>query len=468
MFLVKKNPNLFRYPAFYVFVLICAAYVGLSALLWKADVMNNPVYLQTVRILAGISGSLLFLITVIEFIAPLINPQASWRTAFIAIGVFFCLIFSEDGVLLFDLKASLPIGHWFYTLWRFMQVFSLIFASVGLFLFVTRVHHYPYDRRIAWVSFGIFVACLACFVPLDVLGMGSAVIVPWFLVVIVWFVAAWSYLRRKGTWDHSLFFAMFIVISAGMMVFLCALFHDLRGFFLSLGISSVISLAIAVMFLSIYLGFIVKTGKAVIEKQEFEKKATEMQSNILRNQISSHFLFNTLSVIKAYYRIDVGQGDRAVDLLSRFFRSYTEAGNTYLVPLKKELDLIQSYLELQNLKGGSPFTLLFNIDTYDFEVPYFSLQPLLENAIQHSGANEKANGYIEIDSYQEGESYIIVFKDNGRGFDTSAPRKEESVGLKNVADRFALWLHATMDVQSEVGKGTTITIRIPKNMGETK
>ena len=185
-----------------------------------------------------------------------------------------------------------------------------------------------------------------------------------------------------------------------------------------------------------------------------------MQSSVLRNQISSHFFFNTLNVIKASYHESTELGDRALDLLSQDYRSTTEAGDTYLVPLTKEIGLITSYLELYNLRAEKPFRILFNIEEYEYQVPYFSLQPLLENAIRYSGVNEMEEGYIQIDSTKEGDHYVLVFKDNGKGFNPSEI-KSRSVGLRNVESRLRLLLGASMKIDSKVGEGTKITLLIP-------
>ena len=104
-------------------------------------------------------------------------------------------------------------------------------------------------------------------------------------------------------------------------------------------------------------------------------------------------------------------------------------------------------------------------DTQDtaFSLPALTVQPLVENAIRH-GVRGLDNGLVSVSSRDRGAFHEIVVADNGKGFDASAISSMESahVGLRNVRDRIVSLCGGAMDVVSEAGKGTTITIRIPK------
>ena len=82
-------------------------------------------------------------------------------------------------------------------------------------------------------------------------------------------------------------------------------------------------------------------GKIWGTKNEInEKRIDELQNNVLKNQINPHFIFNTLAIIKSLYIEDPNKGSKAIDLFSQHLRAYVEAGESFLVPISKELDNI--------------------------------------------------------------------------------------------------------------------------------
>ena len=134
------------------------------------------------------------------------------------------------------------------------------------------------------------------------------------------------------------------------------------------------------------------------------------------------------------------------------------------LPLEKELQVVNSFIELENMKYKKPFKVVYDIDSSDFEVPYFSLQPLVENVVKYSKINEKEDGYLSIETYEDDKFYYINLSDNGCGFDVKNV-KTTSFGIANSRERFKLLSKAQFSITSKEGEGTSILIKIPRTGG---
>jgi LytS/YehU family sensor histidine kinase len=187
----------------------------------------------------------------------------------------------------------------------------------------------------------------------------------------------------------------------------------------------------------------------------------EVKNQALKAQIKPHFIFNTMTSIQDIYHRSLEEGDRALSRFSKHLRLNVDSGYKDMVSFQDELNNIQNYFELENLRRGGKLSLLYDIDYVDFDIPILSLQPLIENAVKYGKTDEKEDGYIQIKSYEEEESIIVEVNDNGSGFDISEI-KENSTGLKNVTQRLGFSLNANVEIISKKGEGTTVKIIIPK------
>ena len=98
----------------------------------------------------------------------------------------------------------------------------------------------------------------------------------------------------------------------------------------------------------------------------------------------------------------------------------------------------------------------------DFVVPALTIQPMVENAIKH-GVRIREHGVVEVTTKEEGNYHVITVKDNGKGFDVNNRKcGDEHIGIDNVKSRIERLLNGSFMIESEIGKGTTVTIKIPK------
>ncbi len=205
-------------------------------------------------------------------------------------------------------------------------------------------------------------------------------------------------------------------------------------------------------------------------KQSIEDRL-RLEAAWLQAQIEPHFLFNTLNTIASLSTVDT---DRMLDLIVEFGRylrsSFNEKNLSSVIPLSEELDLLRSYLYIEQERFGERLQVKWTIDEHvDCLVPPLSIQPLAENAILHGILKQEAGGTLEVQVYEKDEKAHIVIKDNGVGMDqdtldtlfTQTKTNKKSIGLANTNLRLQKQLGNGLSVSSEIGKGTTVSFTAP-------
>ena len=211
-------------------------------------------------------------------------------------------------------------------------------------------------------------------------------------------------------------------------------------------------------------------------RQEKEMQhLTELQ--LIQAQVNPHFLYNTLDTI--VWLIEGGMTDDAVEMISSlsiFFRTSLSKGND-IIPLSEEERHTLSYLEIQQYRYRDILEFEINIpkELGGIPVPKLSIQPLAENALYHGIKNRRGKGKILIEGREEEDALVLTVSDNGQGMTPERLHEvQEAIrtgeragfGLAAVTERIALYYGPGygMKISSEEGKGTTVEIRLGKNI----
>ena len=211
-------------------------------------------------------------------------------------------------------------------------------------------------------------------------------------------------------------------------------------------------------------------------RQEKEMQhLTELQ--LIQAQVNPHFLYNTLDTI--VWLIEGGMTDDAVEMISSlsiFFRTSLSKGKD-IIPLSEEERHTLSYLEIQQYRYRDILEFEINIpkELGGIPVPKLSIQPLAENALYHGIKNRRGKGKILIEGREEEDALVLTVSDNGQGMTPERLHEvQEAIrtgeragfGLAAVAERIALYYGPGygMKIFSEEGKGTTVEIRLGKNI----
>lgn len=219
-----------------------------------------------------------------------------------------------------------------------------------------------------------------------------------------------------------------------------------------------------------------KVRRLMEESYLAKNREREAQLRALQAQINPHFLYNTLDMInwiaverKAY---DISQ---MITQLAKYFRLSLNKGLDR-VPLGDELELIKTYLDLQQIRFSSSFSYTIDVEEQAMTciVPKLTLQPIVENALLH-GIRKVSDGTIHIKAKLIDDDLLLVIEDNGLGMDETVlkrlliePQKKiellssSSYGLFNVHERIKMFSgdQYGVSVTSSIGKGTSVEVRL--------
>ncbi len=154
----------------------------------------------------------------------------------------------------------------------------------------------------------------------------------------------------------------------------------------------------------------------------------------LQMQLHPHFLFNTLHAISALMYRNVEGADRMLARLSDLLRLTLDSAGVQEVPLQREMECLDKYLEIEQVRFGDRLRVRRAIapETLDALVPNLVLQPLVENAVRHAIASRESGGTIEVVARREGEALAIEVRDDGPGI---AGPIREGIGMANTRAR---------------------------------
>ena len=209
-----------------------------------------------------------------------------------------------------------------------------------------------------------------------------------------------------------------------------------------------------------------------VRQEEVNLRKTELKA--LQAQINPHFLYNTLDSIA--WMCEQGQNADAVRMvhaLARLFRISISKGHE-LIPIAREIEHAESYLQIQKYRYKNRFTYHFEVDPgcLDYLCNKITLQPIIENAINHGLDLMVEEGHITVQVCPDGEDILFRVRDDGVGMTpeqvaailNKGPSDRTGIGIKNVNDRLKIYFGKQygLRIDSVPDEGTCVEIRMPK------
>jgi len=224
--------------------------------------------------------------------------------------------------------------------------------------------------------------------------------------------------------------------------------------------------------------FIVNRDRAL----QRDKKILTLEQDMLRSQMNPHFIFNSLNSIKLY--IINNEKENAVYYLNKFsklIRKILIASKEKETSLQEELDTMQLYMNIENIRFDNQIEFKINVDeainTEVTKVPSLILQPFLENALWHGLSSKESDKKINLNVFKNSKDHITVeIVDNGIGriaskkIRESKKLKRKSVGIDITKERLANFSKAfensyTLNIddlyEHDSPSGTRVTLNIP-------
>lgn len=198
--------------------------------------------------------------------------------------------------------------------------------------------------------------------------------------------------------------------------------------------------------------------------QQRETELVRAQLAALKLQVQPHFLYNTLNAIMVLVRQQ--RGREAEDTLGRLadlLRAVLDGGAAQEVALRRELAIVELYLDIEKLRFGDRLRVELAVDpeVEDAAVPPLALQPLVENAVRHGIGRRAAAGRLEIRAASDREQLVLSVTDDGAGPGGSSDGA--GIGLASTRARLAQLYGgaASLGLAAAPGGGAVATLRLP-------
>ena len=312
--------------------------------------------------------------------------------------------------------------------------------------------------------------------------------------LVLWLINAFNgmyiYYDATGldqTGPHYLLSQAFNVVLPAMTMVLAFRYHDVIGWrntwiWVLYGLIPVLSIPVQVLWavtpvclattVSLVLVYTLihveqAEREANIEKELAQKELALSESNnsLVLSQIQPHFLYNALTSIYRLCDVKPEAAKEAVSNFSKYLRGNLDSiKQTKMISFADELKHLQAYLSLEKIRYDDDLDIKYDIKATEFFIPPLTVQPLVENAVNHGISDLPGGGLVTISTEEKRDYYEIRVSDNGVGFDPeTVPEDGRShLGIMNVRSRLNIMCHGTLDIKSAPGDGTVAIIQIPK------
>ncbi len=211
--------------------------------------------------------------------------------------------------------------------------------------------------------------------------------------------------------------------------------------------------------------------RTLLEMKRSAEEAVRTEMAFLQAQIKPHFLFNTLNAIIAMALTKPQMTHDMLMELSKYLRNSFDFGNRNKnTSLFKELELAEAYLYIEQIRFGDRLSVVYDIEEgLEGELPPLTIQPLVENAVRHGIMKRWSGGTVKVLARSSEHEIVIRVHDDGIGIPEEklahlfeARQETGGVGLRNIQQRMLRMYGHGLDIVSETGRGTTVSVRIPQ------
>ena len=216
--------------------------------------------------------------------------------------------------------------------------------------------------------------------------------------------------------------------------------------------------------ISISIFYLILNRKSHFRMREMEVQAEQLkkenalaQFEALKNQVSPHFLFNSLSILSSLVHVDANLSEKFIDQLSRAYRYILEQKDNETVSLKTELDFLQSYAFLLKIRFENKFDVKISItdrEAEKYHIAPLTLQLLIENSVKHNRMSQKEPLIVTI---LIEHNYLVVIN-------AVKPRSEiggitsTGIGLANIKSRYQLLTKSPVQIEQDE---ELFTVKVP-------
>jgi len=350
-----------------------------------------------------------------------------------------------------------------------VNIFYLLFSAI----FLNAKKDFPVlNKFIKWTIYfliGIIILQTIINIIWPFSGFEEKILIVERYLMIVFSLIAYAHILKNYTQKLVLFFV------AGSFLFLGG--AALAMFFRNVHFM-MYGAAMEVFIFSLGMGFRIKSMED--EKKLMKHELAKIELTALRAQMNPHFIFNSLNSIRAYViSNEIKRASGYISKFSKLIRLILHYSSREFITLKKELDALKLYVDLEELRFRVDFGFELNIEDEislnDLLLPPLILQPYVENAIRHGLAPKNKNRKLKISIRREKDQLKIEITDNGVGrkyskSSTNRPREHKSVAMELTKKRINLTDRLLSDEKNieiidlkegDKALGTRIILKLP-------
>jgi two-component system LytT family sensor kinase len=200
-----------------------------------------------------------------------------------------------------------------------------------------------------------------------------------------------------------------------------------------------------------------------MRSSEMQALVSQAELRALQAQINPHFFFNALNTLYGVITRENSVARRLVLNLAGLFR-HSFGVSSSLSALSEEIKIVRAYLEIEEMRLGSKLRTEFDIDesVLTEQIPVLSIQPLVENAVQHGVACRPGDGFVRLMIRRQGESLMVAVSNSGVFGAPPKDLKGHGIGMANVRRRLTLCYGDSSDLDvSTSGDVTTVRFLLP-------
>ena len=307
-----------------------------------------------------------------------------------------------------------------WTLWVILYALVMYFQIAHIPLFVALISSANYNYLYALLSIFIWKICKT--IPFD--KIPEALFISLHFALSLIFSAVWL----------TLFYGMWY-LAQGKIIFEIVKFREIIGWQYLFGIFFYLLISGIFYTIIYYRNFKQKE----LEQAELKILTRDAELKALKLQMNPHFLFNSLNSINALVTKNPKLARKMIAQLSELLRMSLESHQKLMIPLQQELDLVHTYLSIEQIRFEEKMVFSEEIDPVLMSKPFpaMLLQPLIENAVKHGIANSRKGGAIKL-VLEKMDNQIIGTVANSKSMTVSAKGTQNGLSFNNIRQRLDL------------------------------
>ncbi len=303
--------------------------------------------------------------------------------------------------------------------------------------------------------------------------LGNFIVVPPVILVIL--LVTKPMIKKKTKWGyifglHFVFYLFYVVlICFNSSLYVHFVYNDplhlfdwdgLRFFLYSMNLNFLGYVGFVTIIYTYY--YIQQIAKTERQKVLLSQQLQTMKMELLKSQLNPHFLFNTLNGIAALIKEDADKAQRLIGNLGDLLREVLLLKDEHLIPLEKEMVILDKYLEIMQTRFSDHLSIEIIIEdsVRHALVPSMLVQPILENSFKYGYGRNTTDLEVTLSAIKKEDSLFLTVRNNGMPIG----EVKEGTGLKNIRNRLETLYRESFHFVFENNaneKGVVTTIEIP-------